>query len=203
MSINSQPNGAQIESVPSQYDSMPLKDFFKIKTDLKIKNAVLEIMTNISISMPDQDHGKVFDSVSPQDAIKVKAFVNEYIKLGPLGGREGVIEARKKIEHRISDIFLASYPKNKESLAGQYDSESVARKFIALHPDLISKLNSALSLRSLTFKMCFSKEFLDLLSLEQRKKLSSLCDDLRTEKDRETREEKIKTIATFLYQLGR
>jgi len=205
MSINSQPDSANREGVPSQYDSMPLRDFFNIKTDSKIRDAVTMIMDYISKFMPNQDHGKVFDSVSPQDAIRVKALVNEYIKLGPLGVREGVMDARKKIENRIYHILLASYSKKKESLNDQYGSVKVALKFIEEpNLDLITRMNTALDSVGLGFGVCFSTtEFLDALGLEKRKKLSDLYDDLRTTENRDAQEEKIKTIITLFDQWSR
>ena len=66
----------------------------------------------------------------------------------------------------------------REDLVGKHDSKSVSLKFLMLPEEIKTSLDDALNNAGLAFDQCFSENFLESLTDEQRKELSNLNSDL-------------------------
>lgn len=87
----------------------------------------------------------------------------------------------------------------RENLSGEYDSRSVSLKFTMLSPEMKAVLDQALNNAGLELTQCSNFNFLETLTKEQRKNLSSLIGYLYiSKKDQKSQKETAKSIAEVL-----
>ena len=84
----------------------------------------------------------------------------------------------------------------REGLVGKHDPKSVSLKFLILSEEVKTSLDNALNKINLAFEQCFSENYLESLTDEQRKELSSLNSDLST--NISPQNETIKSIVKIL-----